>query len=221
MEAVEAVDARNWVIEGFRHVAHSFASFFRTAARVTLHPRAFAVEWASGEFRAFNPLGFFATAVGITGTLAVLVERVTREAESVSWTSFIVHELDPYVSYALLGLLCHLCLKPLGGRRPWYMTLGIALFAGGGPAAVADILTCGVRLAAWAASESEMLVASVDWVAAGSILLARAVFLVALALGLAGIHRLRLWRIGVALAMAEVLVSVIRVLLFKYVIPEE
>jgi hypothetical protein len=215
-------EARNWLVDGFRHVGRELALFFLTAARITRHPHQFAVAWASGEFRAFNPLAFFATAVGVTGTLGVFVERIVREAESVSLTSFVVHEIDPYLSCFLLGLLCHACLKPLGARRPWYLTLGISLFAGGGPAAVADVLTSGLKLGAWAASESDSIAATaVDSVAAGSILLAEGVFLVAFALGLAGIHRLRLWRIVVALVMAEALVSVIRVLLFKFVIPED
>ena len=216
-------EARNWLADGLLHVVHQFQRFFRTGASITRHPRQFATDWVSGEFRVFNPLAFFATAAGITGTLSLLVERITHHGGGLSSTEFIVHGLDPYISYFLLGLLCHGFLKPLGARRGWYMTLGMSLFAGGGPAAAAEILTQGLKLAMHAATgETESLTsATLDAVAAGSVLLANGVFLVAFALGLAGLHRLRLWRIAVALIAAQAALSVIRVLLFKYVIPEE
>jgi hypothetical protein len=216
-------ETRNWLLDGFRHVVASFLLFFRTAARITRHPRQFALDWSRGSFRVFNPLAFFATSAGVTGTLGVIVEHLTHEAGSVSTTDFVVHELEPYLQYFLLGLLCHAFLKPLGARRPWYLTLGISLFAGGGPAALADVLAYGLRLAlALGLGEAQAVGASVvDTVAAGSILVANGVFLLVLALGLAGIHRIRLWRIVLALAAAELALSGLRVLLFKFVIPEE
>jgi hypothetical protein len=220
-----AVDpqARNWLRDGLAHVVQGFTRFFLTAAHITRHPRRFAVDWANGELRAFNPLGFFATAAGVTETVGLVVDRITGQGASSSAVDFVVQSVDPYVSYFLLGLLCHGFLKPLGARGPWSMTLGMSLFAGGGPAAAADILTHLLRLAVGVLpKESEWRVSStVDVVAAGSILLANAVFLVAFALGLAGIHRLRLGRILVALVAASLALAVIRVLLFKFVIPME
>jgi hypothetical protein len=213
-------EARNWLMDGLHHLGESFMRFFRTGARITRHPRQFAEDWASGEFRAFNPLAFFATAAGVTGTLGLFVERIAHHGGTPSSTDFIVHELDPYLRYFLLGLLCHAFLKPLGARRPWYMTLGISLFAGGGPAALADTLAYGLQVAV-SLTPGQTAAAAVDRVAAGSLLLANGVFLIVLALGLAGIHRLRLWRIVVSLFAAEVALGVIRVLLFKFVIPEE
>ena len=218
---------RNWLVDGFHHVAEQFALLFATAARFTRHPRQFSIDWAEGRFRAFNPLAFFATAAGVTGTLGVLVERATagEGARAVSTMGFVLQEVEPYASYFLLGLLCHLCLVPLvgRGRRPWHTTLGISLFAGGGPAAAADILVFGLQVGLKIGSDDSEAVASaaVDYLAAGSILLANGVFLVAFAAGLAGVHRVRLWRILVALVAALALLSAIRVALFKLVIPQE
>ena len=103
------------------------------------------------------------------------------------------------------------------------MTLAIALFAGGGPASAADMLAEGLKLvASQLAPEGQSLVSTaVVLVAAGGILVANTIFLVAFALGLEGIHRLRLWRIAAALVAAQLSLSVIRVLLFKFVVPEE
>ena len=216
-------EARNWLVDGFRHVWEKLVLFFHTGARMTRHPRQFAVDWARGEFRAFNPLAFMATGGGLTATLALFVDRLTHQRSGFSSTDFLVHEIDPYLRYFLLGLLCHAFLRPLGARRPWYMTLAVALFAGGGPASAADALAEVVKLGAiFLAPEGQSLASSaINGVAAGGILLANGVFLVTLALGLAGIHRIRLWRIAISLVAAEASLSVIRVLLFKFVVPEE
>jgi hypothetical protein len=220
--AIQA-QARDWLRDGLRHVVQGFTQFFVTAAHITRHPRQFAIEWVSGDFRAFNPLGFFATAAGVTETVGLVVDRLSGQGARSSALDLVVSSVDPYLSYFLLGLLCHAFLRPLGARRPWSLTLGMSLFAGGGPAAAADVLAHLVRLAVTPLTgDSESLVSSaVDVVAAGSLLAANAVFLAAFALGLAGIHRLRLPRILLALIAASVALSVIRVLLFKFVIPVE
>lgn len=219
---------RNWLADGFHHLGEQFALLFRTAARFTRHPRQFSIDWAEGRFRAFNPLAFFATAAGVTGTLGVLVERATagEGTRAMSTTmGFVLQEVEPYASYFLLGLLCHLCLVPLvgRGRRPWHTTLGISLFAGGGPAAAADVLGFGLQVALRVSRDEAgaLTSAAVDSLAAGSILLANGVFLVAFAAGLAGVHRVRLWRILVALLVALGLLAVLRVVVFKLVIPGE
>jgi hypothetical protein len=213
-------DARNWVVAGLRHATGELALFFRTAGRIIRHPRQFATEWAQGEFRAFNPLIFLATAAGVTGAFGLVVDRLTDQPGSSSLADLIVGTVEPYANYLLLGLLCHVFLRLLGARRPWYMTLGISLFAGGGPAAAADLLADGVRLVVGRVAR-DVDSAVVDGVAAGSILLANGVFLVVFALGLSAIHRLRLWRILVSLLAAEIALSAVRVLVFKLVLPEE
>src|SRR2546423_2013586 len=73
-------EARNWLAHGLRHIAEQFALFVRTAVEITRHPRRFAASWAAGEFRAFNPLAFLATAGGITGTLGLFVDKITQQS---------------------------------------------------------------------------------------------------------------------------------------------
>lgn len=215
-------EIRNWLVEGFRHSLHTFALFFRTGAQFTRHPGRFARAWARGELRAFNPLAFMATGAGLTATVGLLVERIMHPGGGFSLVDFVVGEIDPYLRYLLLGALCHAFLRLLGAWRPWYVTAGIALFAGGGPASAADILTQAITLAvhgpaARAESSTSTLLTAV---VAGGVLLANAVFLMALALGLAGVHRLRMWRIALSLLAAEIALALIRVGLFKFVIPE-
>jgi hypothetical protein len=210
--------ARNWVVLGLRHAAGELALFFRTAARITTHPRALAEAWARGEFRAFNPLVFLATAAGVTGAFSLVVDRLTNQAPSSSMADLVIRTVEPYVTYLLLGLLCHVFLRVLGARRPWYLTLGISLFAGGGPAAAADLLADAIRLVLGRVVP-DLGSSVVDAVSAVSILAANGVFLVVFTLGLSAIHRLRLPRIVLALLLAQLTLSVARVFLFEYVLP--
>jgi hypothetical protein len=210
-------DIQNWLLDGLHHTWESFERFFRTGARMMVQPRQFAADWAHGELRAFNPLGFFATSVGVTSTLGLLVGRLVRPSASHTSVEFLVHEFDPYLQYFLLGLLCHAFLKLFGVKRPWFLTLGVSLFAGGGPAAAADLLTEALTVViSLGAGASESLTASVvSTVAVGGILVANLAFFVTFALGLAGIHRLKHWRIIVALLGAQVTLALLRVLFFK------
>src|SRR5581483_6447834 len=111
-------EARNWVVLGLRHAAGALVLFFQTAARITTRPRAFAEAWAAGEFRAFNPLVFLATSAGVTGAFSLVVDRLTNQAPSSSMADLIIRTVEPYVTYLLLGLLCHVFLRALGARRP-------------------------------------------------------------------------------------------------------
>jgi hypothetical protein len=210
-------DIQNWLVEGLHHTWEQFERFFRTGGRMVGHPRQFAADWAHGELRAFNPLGFFATSVGVTTTLGLLAGRLVNPTESHTSLELLIHEFDPYLQYFLLGLLCHAFLKLFGINRPWFLTLGVSLFAGGGPAAAADVLTelLTVVITLSTRSSESLTAAAVSAIAVGGILVANLAFFVSFALGLAGIHRLKLWRIIVALLGAQVMLAALRILFFK------
>ena len=146
------------------------------------HPRRLIAEWASGTIQALNPL-VFTTSAGITAGLGIAAARLTH-AGHLSAADVALRQIDPYLQYFLLGLLCHAFLVLLGARQPWYLTPGVSLFSGGGPAAAASVLTTLLTVAAtFGAQTSGALTRAVNAVAVAGIVAANAFFFVGFALG--------------------------------------
>jgi len=116
--------------------------FFATARAFTLHPVRFATAFTDGRQQAMNPLAFLATSAGLLGGLRLLLRAATGAADaSPSLLSQILEALAPYLHYAALGCVAHLIFRATGSRRPLRDSLAMALFAGGGPATLADVFT--------------------------------------------------------------------------------
>jgi hypothetical protein len=74
----------NWIADGLRSFFGELAEYARTVADFTTHPSRFAAEWASGERRALNPMGFLATALGILAPALVVLGRMEHESDDSS-----------------------------------------------------------------------------------------------------------------------------------------
>lgn len=212
-----------WITDGLRQVQDELLFFFRTAAAITVHPRQFAREWATGQRRALNPLAFLATSLGFTSPLHFILQRIVehRHQEGPAWVEMLEPFL-PYGEFLLLGVLCHAVLRVSGAVQPLRATVAISLFAGGGPAAAADVFTdllCAVIISRGA--EESLTAGSLQMLAAASIIAANAVFIATFAQGLAGLHQMRLWRSGVALLLAYATLVLARIALFTVILQGE
>lgn len=107
-------------------------------ARLYLHtfrafasgPFRFGRGWAEGALEAMNPLTFMATSAALLGLMsriaAIWVKSVTHDG----WET-LAESAAPYAYYAIVGVGCHMALRPFGARRSWRTSLAIALFSGG------------------------------------------------------------------------------------------
>src|SRR4051812_5122670 len=143
-----AGDSPNWIREAAANAAGELRLFFQTARDFTAHPIRFAVAFTEGRQRAMNPLAFLATSAALLGGLRLLLRSLAGGAdENLSLVTQALDALAPYLHYAVLGSLAHAVFRLTGARRPLRDSLAMALFAGGGPAALAEVLTALTALA--------------------------------------------------------------------------
>src|SRR5689334_20079986 len=135
-------DSPDWVREALRRSRNELFAFFRTAVQFTLSPTRFAREWVSGGARALNPLAFLATSLGGMSFVILLAAHVSHHVAPASGAppslvEELLGNLGPFAYYLLFGVLEHAALWLFGLRRPVRDACAMALYAGGGPAALA------------------------------------------------------------------------------------
>jgi hypothetical protein len=131
----------DWIAEAIRNARAELVLFVRTAVACSLHPGRFAAEWSAGKLHALNPLAFLATsAAALSAARLVLATLFKLPSADEGLLAQIADALGPYAHYAALGLVAHLVFRLSGSRAPLRESLGVALFAGGGPAAMSELL---------------------------------------------------------------------------------
>src|SRR5438132_9210100 len=145
MDELDAEAAReqspDWIAEAIRNAKGELALFARTAIGFSLHPGRFAAGWVAGKERALNPLAFLATSAALlTGLRAVLAATYKVNAPDAGLVGQVADVLGPYAHYALLGVIAHGVFRLTGSTARLRDSLAVALFAGGGPAAIAELL---------------------------------------------------------------------------------
>jgi hypothetical protein len=209
----------NWLAGAYHGVRDELRLFLRTVAAVSLRPASFASEWRDRRRTALNPLAFLGTALAFSSPPTLIVGRFAGlEAEGGTlWDAFLSEQVAPYVQYVLRGVLAHGFLRLLGGSQKLLATVGIALYAGGGPAMAVDLLTLPLDVALGRAAASAGTLSNVilQGMSVASIAAANVVFFVTFVLGLGGLHRLRPWRPALALSLAYLLLMVGRIVFFK------
>lgn len=206
----------DWVRDGVRQFADELRAFVRTAVVFTLHPLRFGRGWVApagapegrgGDGHALNPLGFLATALAILGGAKTLFNALVSDDKSPEAPESLAHAIAaallPFVYYVLVGLGAHLLLRSLGSRRRWRDSCAMALYAGGGPALMAELLALTL---AWI---DFRVTGKIDTrhglsgaILTFSILGAFIVYCITLATSLAGLHGVRAWKSIVALLTA-------------------
>jgi hypothetical protein len=138
-ESAGEIETR-WLADSVRLTAREARSFARTVAAITIRPARFARGWVTGELSVMNPLGYFATSVAIVAVCQKLAFAAVGVGEGAGLLVEVVNVIGPYLYYVALGMLCHVMLRARGSRRTARASLAIALYAGGGPFALATIV---------------------------------------------------------------------------------
>jgi hypothetical protein len=181
--------AQNWARETIANAVEEVRSYHSTASAFARHPGLFMSEWAAGERRAMNPLGFFASSLAIVGTLGQLDRLWPAPGEPApSFVRDALEAMGPYLHAVLLALLVHAVLRARGSRRSALDSIAAALYAGG-----IAVVTATFALEAAQASfrkpilEVVQTAAGLAWIAIG--ICGPTVFLViALVAALASLH---------------------------------
>src|SRR5580698_6115041 len=105
----------NWAREAIDAALDETRGYLSTAWGFARHPGVFSAEWAAGERRAMNPLGFFASSLAVIGVLGQLDRFWPAPGESKpSFLRDVLEALGPYVHAVALALLIHLLLRARG-----------------------------------------------------------------------------------------------------------
>lgn len=197
-------DGPPWIGDAIALARDEARRFVATALGFMRRPGRFSADWAAGRQGALNPLGFAATALGLSGAARALVPNGGGD----TLVGSIALALLPYAYYAVIGVACHPLLRLFGSRRRLGASVAVALFAGGAPGLVVTLSTyaaIGLRDALFGRPEHALLRGIPVWAAAALGLLIYGPFLhylVVLVRALAGLHA-----VGRARAVAAVVVS--------------
>jgi hypothetical protein len=213
-----ASSATAWLTDAIASLRYDVVMFARTAVAMSIAPRRFAADWRDGQRRALNPVAFLGTSLAVSSLPTLIMNHLApRAGEEGLFQAFFTDQILPYIQYTLLGLIAHGLLRLMGGRQTLLATVGIALFAGGGPAMLVDVLTLPLDflLGQTAASADTASNAFITVLTTASIVAANLVFFVSFGQGLAGLHQMRLWRPVLALTGAYVVLAALRIVYFK------
>jgi hypothetical protein len=188
--------APSWLRDGLRIALTELRSYLMTALRFTRAPHRFMDDWWHGRAVSMNPLAMLATGATIVAASHQLAGAVLGIDRPGALLDAVLSALGPYVHYVSLGMLCHLVLAARGrGDVRLSDSIATALYAGAGPAALAEAL-------GWLAM-SALHPFMTSQVAAGVMLGgAFSVFCLTLAMALGGLHRAPWWKMLAAFAIA-------------------
>jgi hypothetical protein len=104
--------------------------FFSTLARFVTHPHRFGAQWANGEVRAMNPLGFLLSSWPILLPLDYGIQQWAGwdQRPSVGLTVEIARALRPYLFVLPMALLLYGFFRAADSRRRLTTTLGLLLY---------------------------------------------------------------------------------------------
>jgi hypothetical protein len=191
-----------WLADGLGAMRDELRAYVATAWAFARRPHLIAPRWWRGEVEVMNPLAMLATGAALVAAAQQLASAVLGLPEPDGLIAVVMSVLGPYVYYVAIGALCHVALR--GGTREVALldTVAIALFAGAGPAAVAQALAWGVVCALAPVIGHREALTGIVLGAAFS------VFCLSLSTGLGALHRSPWWRMVLAFTLALVVTGV-------------
>jgi VanZ family protein len=210
----------DWIREAIAQAIAEAHRYLATVAGFTMHPAKFARDWSDQRIKALNPLGMLATSAGLAATAAqILVHTVHRSGAELSLWHSLGDAAAPFLHYLFLGLVCHLLLA---ARRPLRDSLGIALFAGAGPAVWTELLSYAISLGLWFVGGRPLvgkkalmgaLPQSFSYVTAAFAICGLLAFIVTFAIAMAAMHQVSVARMALSLLISVAIAGAIFALL--------
>ncbi|MFT3694247.1 MAG: hypothetical protein QM831_13965 [Kofleriaceae bacterium] len=180
------MENRSWLRSGWDAAKYEVLAYLQTSWAMLREPRDFALEWFEDNRTALNPLAMLATGATIVTAARTFGWTILGIPHPDSLLSTIASALGPYAHYILIGLISHVFVR---GRGNVLDSIAVALFAGAGPAALAESVAWLILCALAPFSEQGLFRA----IALG---LAFTVFCYSLSGALAGVHKTPGWRIA-------------------------
>jgi hypothetical protein len=143
---MDAESTPDWIRDGIAHTKNELVLFFQTLWACTRHPRDFGAAWARAERRTLNPAAFLATSLAIATPLRHALGRVLGLPTHETLLGELGESLAPFVLFGGIALTTHLVLRLGGSKRPLRATIGLALYIGGGPATIVELVGKGLSV---------------------------------------------------------------------------
>jgi hypothetical protein len=200
-----------WIREAFVATREEIARFVATLVGFMRRPGRFCDDWFAGRQRALNPLAFVGTALAVSGFVGLFVPNPQGNGGVLAG---LATAILPYVYYAAVGIISHPLLRLFGSTRRLSASIGVALFAGGGPGLVATVSTqVTFSLRTWRFGYSPQLLLHLRLLPTlvfGVLVFAPLLsFFVMLMLAMAGLHALPRWRAVAAVALSLLILAVV------------
>jgi hypothetical protein len=208
---VETSSNGDWVAAGLRQARDELRLFLVTARDFSFEPESFAEQWASGRRQALNPLGFLATAFAIVGPAqAVALHLLHGHEDGGALLSNALGAVLPFVYYLALGTLQHFVLRLFGSRRRLSDSCAMALYAGGGPASAATLMSLAGSYLWFRLTGSPYINLHLAWHWPTAIVLVGtfSYVFITLAKALGRLHGMRSWQVVLASSFALLATSV-------------
>ena len=188
--------APSWLGDGLAATAREAGAYLATSWALARRPYTFMASWWTGREKAMNPLAMLATGAAlVAGARQLAAAALGIETADSVWSAAL-SALGPYVHYVAIGLLVHgvlhvLCRRPVRAVD----SIAAALYAGAGPAAIAETL-------GWLAMAAIAPLGVADSALPIMLGAAFSVFSMVFATALSGLHRPPWWAMTLAFAVA-------------------
>jgi hypothetical protein len=180
----------------------------RALTGFAMAPRAYAAQWASGETSMPNPLFLMAASAALVSPVRQEFDRFVG-IDNTTLVHGMLASLSPYTYYATIGLVAHGGLRAIGPVEPLRASIGVSLMVGASVGTLLSMLSLASSATLYAAFgtinfAAPTVSARVQSLSPFLIEIPYALLLLSMALGLAGVHRLPLWRTAAAVLLGVI-----------------
>jgi hypothetical protein len=192
--ATAVTDPPNWVSEVRRKYRLRITDWAVQSWAMTIAPRRFMGEWATGQREALNPLRFLAVGTA----LEIVAERVSRwylhlPRPDTTWVGWITSSFGMTVFIVLMAAIMHGVLR-LKSRAPLRSSIAATIFSTSGPGTLLCLLSWGGACAYYAVFKRISVISSAGLTFPWPVYLASmAPFFAWTVAALTGVHAVRWW----------------------------
>jgi hypothetical protein len=216
--AAVVIDPPNWVSDVRRKYRLRITDWAVQSWAMTVAPRRFMEEWATGQREALNPLRFLA----VGAALEIVAERVSRwylhlPRPDTTWVGWITSSFGVTVFTVLMAAIMHAVLR-LKSRAPLRSSIAATIFSTSGPGTLLCLLSWGGSCTYYAVFKRIPIMSSAGMTFPWPVYLASmAPFFAWTVAALTGVHAVRWWW-GLLAVLAVPIVIMVFVFVFAFVI---